>query len=65
MLVRLTRHGKNVCVMQHTAVAQGRGIPPSGSPERYTAFQDVSALIGGFIQLLLACTCIALTTTAG
>jgi hypothetical protein len=49
MLVRLTRHGKNGRLMQRVAVSQLRRMPLPHSPECYTAFQDVSALLGASV----------------
>jgi hypothetical protein len=49
MLIRITRHDKNACLMQCVAVAQIRQVLRLRSLECYTAFQTVFGALDGSI----------------
>lgn len=49
MLIRLTHHDKNACLMQHVGVAQRRQMLPLRSRECYTAIQDAFGALGGSV----------------
>ena len=49
MLIRLTHHDKNACLMQHVGVAQLRQMLLLRSGECYTAIQDAFGALGGSV----------------